>query len=251
MNHKTPLLVLGTTLFTFNPLGAGAAVTTTGCALTDTCTLTELLGGGEFTAGDLRFHSFSQIYNGDGVIDEKIDEGIVSLTGLDNAGLDPGPGFRFNGKGELKTLGGSLPTLGYVFEFDVDHVGGSSVIKDASLTAGTGSVGAEDEWLVQARIPGDKVFPDLEIIDSTLPFGTTVSSDSFDFTPVSGINVRNSINLDSEFGTGAALDDYTFRVSVVPLPAALPLAASALGLLALVGRRRSPPDPLTEDPASA
>lgn len=250
MNHKTPLLVLGTTLFTLNPLVASAAVTTTGCALTDTCTLTELLGGGEFTAGDLRFHSFSQIYIGDGVIDEKIDEGIVSLTGLDNAGLDPGPGFRFNGNGELKTLGGSLPTLGYVFEFDVEHVGGSSVIKDASLTAGTGSIGTEDEWLVQARIPGDKLAPDLEIIDSTIVPGT-VLSDSFSFAPVSGIEVRNTINLDSEFGSGAALDDYTFRVSVVPLPAALPLAAFALGLLALVGRRRSSPDPLTKDPATA
>ncbi|MEK7323251.1 MAG: hypothetical protein AABZ84_09250 [Pseudomonadota bacterium] len=240
MNDRMPLLVLGTTLLAFNPMSAGAAVTTSGCGgSADTCTMTQLLGGGEFTAGDLRFHTFSLFFGG-GPFDKVIDEDTISLTGLDDAGFDPGPGFRFNGNGELATAVGE--TIGYVFDFKVDQVGGLATMKDSSLKAGTGSVGPEDEWRVQGRSPSGNFFPDLEIVDSAITV-EEVLFDSFTFAPTSSLTARNAIVLDSQnvFGdsTGATLDDYTFRVSAVPLPAALPLLLSALGLLTVIGKRRS------------
>lgn len=234
MNRRIFTAAFAVTLVGSSFPAANAAVVTSGCGAVDTCTMSELFAGGEFTSGNLRFHAFSLITDAGSKL---IDEDTVSLTGIDPGGIDPGAGFRFNGNGELATAAGD--DIAYVFEFEVETVGGAATIKDASLTAGTGSVGADDEWRVQARIPAGNFLPDIEIVDSTLLF-ETVLSDSVDFAETGGISVRHALVLDSFLGldaSGAALDDYTFQVSQVPLPAGLPLLLTALGLLALIHRR--------------
>ena len=213
---------------------AHAAVVTTGCGGGATCTMTQLTGGGTITAGSLRFHSFSVLADfGVGV-----DESTITLTGLDDMGLDPGPGFRLNSNSELSTAAGE--DISYAFSFSVTDVNGSSTMKDGSLSAGTYSLGLDDLWEVQARVPSSNFLPDLKINAAT-GVSPTLTDSSLTFLPTSGITVRHNIDLDSTFidSTGASLDSYTFRVSQVPIPAALPLMLGGLGLLLAGGVRRS------------
>jgi hypothetical protein len=196
--------------------------------------MSQLTAGGTITAGSLRFHSFSVLADAGSVT---IDEGTISLTGLDDMGFDPGPGFRFNSNGELLT--GSGDDIVYAFSFSVTDVNGSNTMKDGSLTAGSNSFGADDLWEVEARSPAGNFFPDLKITDGTF-VASTLFDNTLAFAPSSAITVRHNVNLDSTltFSTGASLESYTFRVSQVPVPAALPFMLTALGMLSVRGSRR-------------
>ncbi len=237
------LSVAASALFAVSIAPAYAAVSTVGCGgSADTCTLAELFGGGSITAGSKTFDAFSLVFEDVPPlgVGNDVDEGVVSLTGLDDAGLVPGPGFRFNGNGELVTPAGEL--IGYVFEFDVtDNAAPISLIDGASLTAGPFSLGSDDFFIVQARLPNINFAADLEVFAESFS-GTSVVASSFDLVPdAASIRVGHSISVDSFLGSGATLTDYTFRVNqtVIPLPMALPLMLSGLGLLAGVARRRS------------
>ena len=216
-------------------LGAHAAVTTTGCGGGTSCTMTQLTSGGTITAGSLRFHSFSVLADAGSAT---INEGVITLTGLDDGGFNPGPGFRLNSNGELATA--ASEDIIYAFSFSVTDVNGSSTMKDGSLRAGSNAFGADDLWEVEARVPSTNFLADLRITDGTF-VTSTLFDDSLNFAPSSAITARHNINLDSTaaLATGASLDSYTFRVSVVPVPAALPLMLTGLGVLALSSFRRS------------
>ncbi len=215
---------------------ANAAVTTTGCGGGDTCTMTQLYDGGTFTAGSLRFHSFSLFADAGSTT---VNEDIITLTGLDDGGVDPGPGFRLDSNSELSTAGCEF--IGYAFSFSVTDINGASTMKDGSLQAGSNSVGAHDVWETEVYMPSGP--PDgtweLEIRDETSS-PAVLFDDSLAFAPSSAITSLHNITLGAlPGGTGASLDSYTFRVSVVPVPAALPLLISGLGVLAVGGIRRS------------
>ena len=234
MYPRISLFAIATALMALHPVSSSAAVTTSGCGGSpDTCTLSQLFGGGEFTANGLRFSDFALLAD---VGSNTLSPSTITLTGLDDGTLSPG--FRFNGNGQLATAPGD--DIGYVFQFRVNSLDGLPSITGANLVAGTGTVGTDDEWRVQARTPADNFLPGLEIVDSTLLSETNVT-DSFTFPASGSITVSHLILLDSSLGlspTGAALDDYTMQLTVVPVPAALPLMLSALGILAFFGRSK-------------
>ena len=218
-------------LFSFHPT-ANATVTTTGCGGGTSCTMTQLTGGGTITAGSLRFDNFAVLADAGSAT---VDESTITLTGLDDMGLDPGPGFRLDSNGELMTAGGE--DLIYAFSFDVTDVNGESTLKDASLAAGTNAFGFDDFWQVEGRIPASNIFSDIEIIDGT--FEVSQLFDTFDFTLTDAITARHNINLDSTpaFATGATLTSYTFRVSQIPEPSTLAMLLLGLAGMAASAKR--------------
>lgn len=229
------ILALTTTPFIVLNTVANAAVITTGCGGGDTCTMTQLTSGGTITAGSLQFHSFSVLADVGSV---NVDENTITLTGLDDMGINPGPGFRLNSNGELSTA--ASDDILYAFSFSVTDVRGAKSMKDGSLLAGSNSFGADDVWEVEARVPSTSFLPDLKITDGTF-VTSTLSDNSLSFGATSSITARHNVNLDSTqiFSTGASLDSYTFRVSQVPIPAALPLMLAGLGVLMAGGAARS------------
>ncbi len=214
---------------------ANAAVTTTDCGGGTSCTMTQLYGGGTITAGSLRFHSFSFVFNNGSTVNED----VITLTGLDDGGVDPGPGFRLDSNSELSTAAGEF--IGYAFSFSVTDINGASTMKDGSLLAGSNSVGADDVWETEVYVPSR--MPDgtweLEIRDATSS-PAVLFDDSLAFAPSSAITSLHNITLAplSPGSTGASLDSYTFRVSVVPVPAAVWLLGSGLVAFGAIARRR-------------
>ncbi len=130
------LPILAAAIIVALPLGmARATVITEGCANIDvSCTLGELLfDEGVITVNDKTFLGFFQI--GD-LVEENVasPDGEIEIVGLDDGGLDPGPGLAwvfpeivFTGVGEL-----SFSIGGFVV---VDIEGGfpPEIIKDNSL----------------------------------------------------------------------------------------------------------------------
>ncbi len=234
MKLLAPTLLAALALLVTFGSTAHATVVTTGCGGGDTCTMTQLTAGGTITAGSLRFHSFSVLADAGNVT---VDEGTISLTGLDDAGLDPGPGFRFNSNGELSTS--SAEEIIYAFSFSVTDVGGANTMKDGSLRAGNNTFGADDEWEVEARVPSTNFLADLEITDGTF-VSSVLFDDTLDFAPTSAITARHNIGLFSDFAlsTGATLESYTFRVSQIPEPSSLTLVLTGLVLGTSMRRHR-------------
>lgn len=215
---------------------AHAAVSTTGCGSGTTCTLSELYApGSSITAGDLVFSNFSLELDLGSL---SIDPSLITLTGVDTGSLNPGSGFRVEGNGEIKVSGND--SILYIFNFNVAHKNGLSLLKDASLTAGSITTGDDAAWSVSARIFAP-VVPELAIEETTPD--PRVSSDSFDFpATASAIDVRMAFD-PVDFGSTAPTDiteigDYTFLVSSVPEPTALPLMLAGLAAVRAAVRRR-------------
>lgn len=212
----------------FTPAIAHAAVSTTGCGGGSSCTMSQLLAGGTITAGDVTFSSFD-----DTLAVDFPDTDMVVITGVDDGTLAPGPGFDFAASPDFAVTGGG--DFFYRFSFDIDAAGGASIISDASLalTGFSGTDGFDDTVTVSALVPSSDPLPAEVSVDDTS------TTDSFDLAAaVSTINVDHRILVDAFFGDGATLTDYEFRVSLVPVPAALPLLLSGIAMLGVVRVRR-------------
>jgi hypothetical protein len=103
------------------------------------------------------------------------------------------------------------------------------------------TIGDEATWIATGRLFSPTV---AELIVQQDAIGGVVNpnitSDSFNFTTnSSGFTVRMALGID-DFGSttgGTSIDTLDFKVSVVPLPAALPLLLMGLGMLGFFRRR--------------
>jgi hypothetical protein len=73
---------------------------------------------------------------------------------------------------------------------------------------------------------------------SVFPCGTQVAENSVVSTGGNYLNPGDTSAFVRDWAIGAQYTNYAFRVSTVPLPAALPLLLVALGGLGIAGRRR-------------
>ena len=197
---------------------AVAAVSTAGCAASTFCTMTELLAGGSLTAGGVTFSGFD-----DSLSVDFPDTDLVTIEGIDDGDVN-GPGISFGASPEFAV--GASSDFFYRFDFDVS-VSGAAAIDGFSmeLTSFSGDDGVDDIIFIAGLIPSTSPLPaELLATDTSL-------TDSFALaTAVSMIEVEHRVTVDSFFGDGVTLEDYEFRVSVVPVPPAIGLFLSALFL---------------------
>ncbi len=229
MAYAIPYSALLFSTLLFQP-ATQAAVTTTGCSGDSSCTMTQLLNGDTINAGALTFTNFDDIS-----ADDMPNTDSITITGIDDGTLDPGPGFTFNASSDFSLEAGS--DFSYRFDFDITAAGGSSIIKDASLelTGFSGVNGSTDTVKIRALIPSSDPLPaELMVTDID-----NMLFDTFDFAAsVSNINVDHRIDLEAS-GNGVSLSSYDFILSVVTIPAALPLMLAGLAMLGGVASRRA------------
>ncbi|MEZ5365926.1 MAG: hypothetical protein R2748_27240 [Bryobacterales bacterium] len=115
---------------------APAAVITNGCANVNvSCTFVELLGGATIQTNDLVFGDFSPIHVLGFGYARIPDLRNIVVYGLDDGGLDPGPGLLFDLGGQWNL--GPRGLIDYETSFTVTSFG--NVIKDSSLDLGAGT----------------------------------------------------------------------------------------------------------------
>ena len=119
-------------MVSFLPQHADAAVITTGCGGGTSCTFLQLLTGGTIQAGDLVFSGFTNFTNqsSTNVIP---NVSLITVTGLDDGGLDPGPGLRFTLNGQFSVAFGQSMDLMTTFSVGPASPN-SNQIKDSSIT---------------------------------------------------------------------------------------------------------------------
>ncbi len=137
--HVGPIAVLSAILIF--PLQIEAGVITSGCGGGASCTFLQLLQGGTIQAGDLLFSGFTP-FQQNGTTNKNPNVALITVTGLDDGGLDPGPGLFFNLNGQFSVTTGQFIDLFTTFLVGPALID-SNQIKDSSITLTTVSaVGA-------------------------------------------------------------------------------------------------------------
>lgn len=236
--HLTPLATACALAAFVSGPAAHAAVSTTGCGdSSTTCTLTQLYApGSSITAGDLVFSNFSLELDLGSL---SIDPSVITLTGVDTGSLNPGSGFRLNGNGEIKVSGND--DIIYIFNFDVAYKNDLSLLKDASLTAGSITTGDDAAWSVSARIFAP-IVPELAIekLPPIQESRRTASISRRRRPPLACAWHSTRLTSCSTAPTDITeIGDYTFLVSSVPEPTALPLMLTGLAAVLSAARRRA------------
>jgi len=228
------------------PTRSQAQVSTIGCFSVNQCTLTELFSGGKITVDDKQFKGWGL---------EKLDTSagavpnlsLITVEGISSAldpnPLNPGPGLRFHGNGQLSVSG--VQYLDLRLDFRVAVTNPSYKLKDASAAISsstlTGSGRAQfNEFLTiaggatglgQMRIDVDNKFawqfPPAPI-------------DKINFSPQTEAYVEKNFLLEGEApGDTATLDQVDQRYSQMPEPAELLMLGCGSAFLFLLSRRRA------------
>ena len=225
-----------------------AMVSTTGCVLTDTCTLTELFAGGSISIDDTIFRDWTLNVNnaadGVGTAAAASDLDNILVAGLDDDPLNPG--LRYAGNGELAVgpgtagSGGDLKDLNW--EFVVADTTGALNIKDNRLaleiftiddtvspnTAGTG--GIIDVFEEACEVAGCLVPPGDSLAVKNTKSDNAIEderlSEDVDFTaPVAEAVVQTDVYLEIDEDTNTVeLDAFEQRFSLVAGPGPPPLS---------------------------
>lgn len=230
--------------FTTGSYTANALVITTNCAAADRCTLDELFNNaGAIQVDDKLFSDWAlEPTNPFSVVP---DFSLVEVVGLDDGGLDPGPGLLFNGNGELSVAvdpnTGDSQFLELAFNFQVTVLGPALSIVDNSLSildftvAGDGAITIDEAVFGAGLINlGNKHVE----VHGEFP-GTDILFDAIEFPPQQTLLIEKTIHLDAGFDGAAELIAFEQRFSQVPEPAALALFGIGLGGLAGWRRRKS------------
>jgi hypothetical protein len=228
------------------PAFAPAAVITTGCANTNvSCTLLELTQGATIQTNSLVFGDFTRyrLLGFQGALYPNISN--IDVYGLDDGGLDPGPGLLFDLNGQWDVSGIGLIDIATTFNVST----AANPIKDSSVELGPGAYasgagsesGAEDYLFEFAGGP-----PIYRLVADIRPSdGYDVRYVETDFVPLSSVHGMLSFRVNGGGSGEAYLDQFTLRFSqveafdVVPEPASLTLFAFGSLALLLLGKRRA------------
>ena len=229
------------------------AFTVASGAQATTVTLQSLFSGGSIIAGDKQFADFyviDQTSVGDG---STPDYGLITVTALNDGGMNPGPGLLFATNGQLTATG---DTFGYssselFFGFSVTVMDPSKLIEDASLSfsnstiSGSGDNGVtvvEQVGTTQASV-ANNLYPAADLatintefswLDATLGGGgqTSNPSGSANFAPLSKIYVSKDLYVWSGSPSETAImGDITQRFSQVPVPEPNMVLLMTVGLM--------------------
>ncbi|MEZ5364947.1 MAG: PEP-CTERM sorting domain-containing protein [Bryobacterales bacterium] len=125
------------------PAQSNATVILTGCANPGYCTFTELLQpGASIQANDLIFSNFTRFVNG-GQTNRLPNTNNILVSGLDDGGLDPGPGLLFSLNGQFDVTNGFFMDLLTSF-YVASALTSPYDIKDSTITMNiVSAVGAQ------------------------------------------------------------------------------------------------------------
>lgn len=218
---------------------ARAVVTTSGCANVNvSCTLAELFAGGSIQANDKLFNNWGLERNAGSVAPNL---GLIDVIGLDDGGLNPGPGLRYNGNGALAVVGGDFIDL--AFNYGVWVLNPPPEIVDNSLEILNAAVVGDGFLVIDETVfdQGLNVIGNKHVeIDPA--FGTEILFDELEFDKMTHLVVEKAIFLDAGFFGAAALNVFEQRFSQAPEPGTLALfgvGLVALGFMARRNRRRT------------
>jgi hypothetical protein len=237
-------------LFLFTP--AQASVVTTRCVSSSTCTLSELFNGGTIQVEDLIFGNWSEITATTN--SALIDSTNVTVSAVGDGTSNPGIHYNANGGWFTDNTSSGLADLWHYFEYDVQLDSSSSLFLD----------GMDQSFDRMELLPSTRTSASLFINMIAIEDGNLLddiyqgvsgsflwpyydgSSPGFDysiaFMPRSSIHIENVIDLNLTSGSATMeLTDFsqTFSLTNVPVPPAVWLFGSGLGLLGWFRRRQT------------
>jgi hypothetical protein len=217
---------------------ASAVVMTTGCVNVNvSCTLQELFNGGMITVNDKKFLAWNlEVLQASGPLP---NFNLIEVVGLDDGGLDPGPGIKFNGNGQLVVE--DTDFLDLRFNFGVSASG--PFIVDNSLeivmatVVGTGLIDIREDVFDPPPLPRLVGSKHVELDPF---FGVIEPFDRIDWLPPrQHLLIEKEIFLEgSDIGDLAELDMFVQRFSQIPEPGTLTLLGVGLAGVAWLTRRK-------------
>jgi hypothetical protein len=211
--------------------------------------LSSLLNGQTIVAGDKLFDQWDVLFEStsDGHL---INTDNIDVIALNDGGLDPGPGLRFNILNDEFLLEGDdiFAFLDFSFGFRVTVLDPLLKVKDNSLSLTDASLInpiTDASVFILEEIYADITLNDLlgvKDVELSELFGTNFnkSFDSADFAPRDSIYVTKNIALWAEsVGEFAQLNSFEQRFSQTTIPEPHAIMLWGVGLLLLVARRHN------------
>jgi hypothetical protein len=244
-------IAVGAGFLLAGPVAARAQVFTNGCINPTYCTLAELFAGGSIQVDDKRIKNWG-IEKLDHSFGAAPDFNLITVEGISALGdpnpLDPGPGIRFHGNGELAVSG--VQYLDLRLDFRVASTNPNYQIKDASAQIQSYSGNGDAFFRVNeylARWDGSVgkgqmfVLADFGFWDGAPPL-----FDHIEFPPDDELYVEKNFYLEgTEPDSSAQINELDQRYSQqLPEPGELLMLGCGIALLSRLPRRARTAQPI-------